>query len=110
MSFDQFTILVKQKYESLKQSDIDKSLCLFPAFSNFTIRVERQIMEGNRVTSYWKMSGLHTGEYVGIAPSGKPATLSGVAVDEVRDGRIIQISNIYDFDAFLVSLKAQLPA
>ena len=109
MSFDQFTILVKKKYEALKQSDIDKSLCLFPAFSNFTIQVERQVVEANRVTSYWKMSGLHTGEYVGIAPSGKTATLTGVAVDEIRDGRIIQISNIYDFDTFLHSLKAQLP-
>jgi predicted ester cyclase len=108
MSSDQLKALARQKYQSFRQSDIDKSLSVFPAFSDFKITVEMQVAEGNKVASYWKMTGVHTGEYLGIPPTGKKATLFGIGIDEDQDGRISEVCNIYDFESFLQRLKAPL--
>jgi predicted ester cyclase len=105
MSIEAYKILARKKYENLKQRDIDKSLTLYPAFSHFEVRVERQVAEGNQVASYWVMRGKHTGEYLGIPPSGRDVMLSGMAIDMINEGKLTEVCSVMDFDGFLQRLK-----
>ena len=104
MSIQEAKLLAKQKYEHFKQSDIDKSLALCPAFTDFKITVEKQIAEGSQVASYWVMRGKHTGEYFGIPPSGRDVMLCGMAIDEVVNGKLAPVCSVMDFQEFLLRL------
>src|SRR5919205_3008505 len=42
--------------------------------------VDDLIAEGDRVVVRWRMLGTHKGDFRGIAPSGRPITLKGVAI------------------------------
>ena len=48
------------------------------------------IAEGNRVVMYFKYSGTHTGEFLGVAPTGKKITLYAIATWHIVDDKIIE--------------------
>jgi predicted ester cyclase len=43
--------------------------------------------DGSKVVSRWKFTGLHNG-MLGLEPNGKPITLTGTAIWEIRDNRL----------------------
>src|SRR5688500_448796 len=108
LSSEEMKALARCKYENYKQSDIDKSLAIFPAFTDFKVTVENQIAEGDLITSHWRMRAIHTGEFLGIAPTGKEVSLAGTTVDLVKDGKVIEYHSTIDFEGFLLRLKSML--
>jgi steroid delta-isomerase-like uncharacterized protein len=48
------------------------------------------IAEGDTVVAYWTNTGKHQGEFMGIPPSGRTVTISGVDVHRLRDGRMAE--------------------
>jgi predicted ester cyclase len=59
-------------------------------YPDLTITIERQIAEGEWVATCYVARGTHRGEWMGIKPTGKVLTYSGVNVDRVVDGRIAE--------------------
>ena len=60
--------------------------------------IEDIIAEGDKVWMYVKGTGTHTGEYLGITPTGKKFTFSGVTIFRVVDSKIVDIeSDVWDF-------------
>ena len=59
-------------------------------YSDLRIAVDRQIAEGDWVVSQITASGTHTGEWIGIKPTGKVLRFTGVNVDRVVGGRIVE--------------------
>jgi steroid delta-isomerase-like uncharacterized protein len=59
------------------------------AFPDLSATVEEQVAEGDKVVSRVTMSGTHQGEFMGIPATGKPFTIPGVSIWEVRDGQLI---------------------
>ena len=59
---------------------------------DFTERklVEQQIAEGEWVATRITARGTHSGEWLGIAPTGRSVAFSGVNWDRVVDGRIVE--------------------
>jgi steroid delta-isomerase-like uncharacterized protein len=62
------------------------------------------VAEGDRVALLWTYSGTHTGEMMGIAPTGKRGEAQGVHFCRVRDGRIIESRNLWNGLSFLQQL------
>ena len=60
------------------------------AFPDLSIRVEAQIAEGDLVTTRWTAVGTNSGEFWGQAPTGKQATVTGITIDQIADGRIVE--------------------
>ena len=50
------------------------------AFSDLHVIIEQQIAEGDLVTSRLTWRGTHTGEFQGIAPTGKQVAVSAVSI------------------------------
>lgn len=57
-------------------------------YHDLRITVEKQIAEGDYVASLITAVGVHKGEWLGIRPTGKEVTFSGVNVDKVVNGLI----------------------
>jgi steroid delta-isomerase-like uncharacterized protein len=63
------------------------------------------VAEGDRVWVRFKATGTHTGEYRGIAPTGKKITIKGIIVLRIVDGKIVEKeSGVYDFLDFYKQL------
>ncbi|WP_419912088.1 ester cyclase [Hoeflea sp.] len=60
------------------------------AFSESRVRVIMQVVEGDLVATRWEFSARHTGDYMGKAPTGKTAVWTGIDIDRVADGRIVE--------------------
>ena len=60
------------------------------AFPDVYLAIEAQVAEGELVTTRWTGRGTHGGELLGIAPTGKQATVTGITIDRIVDGRIVE--------------------
>ena len=59
-------------------------------YPDLTVTVEQQIAEGEYVATCITARGTHQGEWLGIKPTGKVVTYTGVNIDRVVDGRITE--------------------
>jgi steroid delta-isomerase-like uncharacterized protein len=74
---------------------------LFGAFDGLTFwTTEPLIAEGDKVVGRWKGKGVHTGEFAGIAATGKQIAFTGTTIYRVADGKIVEETG--EEDAWLV--------
>jgi steroid delta-isomerase-like uncharacterized protein len=62
----------------------------FTGFPDFRLEIEDMLAEEDRVAVRWTFHGTHTGEFLSIAPTGKPVTMSAVEVNRVVGGRVAE--------------------
>ena len=60
------------------------------AFPDLRLTIEQQVAEGEFVTTRWSARGTHQGDLMGMPATGKEATVTGITVDQIVDGRIVE--------------------
>jgi predicted ester cyclase len=61
------------------------------AFSGTHFSVEEQIAEGESVATRVTLRATHSrGDFQGVAPTGKQITMSGISIERVRNGKIVE--------------------
>lgn len=78
------------------------------AFPDARIMVEHQIAEGEWVATRVTFEGTHLGSYKGIAPTGKKASWSGIAMDRIVGDKVVEMRHEADELGLLRSLGASL--
>ena len=66
------------------------------AFPDVQFTIDEQIAEGDKVVTRWTATGTHKGELAGIPPTGKSSTVTGVTVDRVVAGKIVESRGFFD--------------
>jgi steroid delta-isomerase-like uncharacterized protein len=66
------------------------------AFPDVHFTIDEQIAEGDKVVTRWTASGTHKGELVGIPATGKSSTVTGINVDRIVNGKIVESWGIFD--------------
>lgn len=66
------------------------------AYPDTRFTIEDQIAEGDEVVTRWTGQGTHEGELMGISPTGKQVTVTGIEVDRVSGGKIQETWVNYD--------------
>ena len=66
------------------------------AFPDVHFTIDDQIAEGDKVWTRWTGHGTHTGELLGIPATGKSATVTGIGVDRIVNGKIVESWGIFD--------------
>ena len=74
------------------------------AFPDLTFTVEDLVAEGDRVVARYSGQGTQRGELMGISPTGKHVTLTGIAVRRFVNGRIDETREEYDALGLLYQL------
>ena len=59
-------------------------------YPDYTMKIIRQYSDGDYVISEFIMQGTHKGEFIDIKPSNKILTFSGVDIDKLVNGKIIE--------------------
>ena len=52
--------------------------------------IEDLIAEGDKVVKRWMVRGTHQGELMGILPTGKRVTITGIEILRIADGQIVE--------------------
>ena len=60
------------------------------AFPDLRLTIEQQVAEGEFVTTRWSARGTHQGNLMGMAATGKQATVTGITLDRIVDGRFVE--------------------
>jgi predicted ester cyclase len=91
---------------STKTLDQWKSLVanFHKGFSNVKMEIMQQVAEGDFVCTRWQMTAKHTGEFAGLAPTGKTSTWSGVHTDRYEGGKLVESWVEWDKYSFLEGL------
>lgn len=66
------------------------------AFPDVVFTIEALVAEGDRVTTRWTARGTNTGDFYGRPATGKAITLSGITIQRIEDGRIVEAWVQYD--------------
>jgi steroid delta-isomerase-like uncharacterized protein len=69
------------------------------AFSNIRITVEDVLTEGDKIAARCVFTGTHTGEGIGKPASGRDVTMTGMTWIRLKDGKIVESWNNFDFAA-----------
>lgn len=67
------------------------------AFPNVEVVVEEVIAENDLVAARCSVRGTHQGDHLGIAASHAPVHFTGMAIARIKDGKIIEAWNNFDF-------------
>ena len=76
------------------------------AFPDMMITVDEQIAEGDSVVTRWTARGTHNGELFGIAPTGKEATVTGITINRIIDGKLVEARTNWDTLGLLQQIGA----
>jgi steroid delta-isomerase-like uncharacterized protein len=76
------------------------------AFPDGRITVEQQLAEGDLVATRWSGRGTHEGELMGIEPTGKQVTVSGLTISRLEDGKIVEEFQNWDTFGMMQQLGA----
>jgi steroid delta-isomerase-like uncharacterized protein len=60
------------------------------AFPDLQITIEDQLADGDKVATRWTARGTHTGAFQGIPPTGKRGSMTGIDIDRIADGRVVE--------------------
>jgi steroid delta-isomerase-like uncharacterized protein len=52
--------------------------------------VEDMVAEGDKVAVRWIVEGTHSGELLGIPPTGRPVRISGISIYRLAEGKIVE--------------------
>lgn len=76
------------------------------AFPDLRVTVEDQLCDGNKVVTRYVARGTHRGEFMGIAPTDKPVTVSGIGISCIARGKIAEEWDSYDALGILQQIGA----
>jgi predicted ester cyclase len=58
--------------------------------SNFDLRVEQQVAEGDMVETHWSLRGIHAGALEGVDPTGNPVHVDGQLLSRIVEGKFVE--------------------
>ena len=82
---------------------------LEPFFSDSKIAANEIIGEGDKVVVRWAWSGVHTGEFLGIPPTGRQIAVTGISIHRFADGQFAESWVSYDALGMMMQLTAVGP-
>jgi steroid delta-isomerase-like uncharacterized protein len=92
------------------RSGLKKQVALYrTAFPDLQITIEDTVSEGNKVVIRWKAHGTHRGDLMGIPATGREATLMGISINQIVNGKIVEHRTNWDVLGLMQQLGVMRP-
>jgi steroid delta-isomerase-like uncharacterized protein len=78
------------------------------AFSDRRFTVDQMISEGDTVATRTTLRGTHTGELQGHPPTGKQISTTGLTMERIQDGKIVERWFQFDIPGVLQELGVRM--
>ncbi len=73
--------------------------------SEIHIRVEDSFAEGDKLCVRWSCTGKHTGDGLGVAPTGKTINVTGISILRVAGGKLVEGWQNWDMLAMMEQIN-----
>ncbi|HYT87955.1 MAG TPA: ester cyclase [Gemmataceae bacterium] len=77
------------------------------AFPDLKITVEGIVAEGDDVVVRWSATGMHRGEFLGVAATGKAVSFRGMTWHRYRDGKLFEGWDSWNVGGLMQHLKGE---
>jgi steroid delta-isomerase-like uncharacterized protein len=77
------------------------------AFPDIQYRIDDVIVSGDRIALRWEARGTHQGEYLGVPPTGRAMSYTGITLYEMADGVVTRAWVSADLLSLLRRLKGE---
>jgi predicted ester cyclase len=67
------------------------------AFPNIRVTVDEVIGEGDLIAGRCSVTGQHTGDSLGVAPTQASVEFNGIVMARIHDGKFVEVWNSFDF-------------
>lgn len=74
------------------------------AFTSIRVEIHRTIEEGDLAMAQWTLSAKHTGSFLGVEPTGKQITATGMSIQRFAGGKIVEAWDNWDQLAVMTQL------
>jgi steroid delta-isomerase-like uncharacterized protein len=75
------------------------------AFPDVTVEIDELVEDGDRVAVATTFTGTHNGELMGMAPTGRSVSVTGIDIVRVEDGRIVEHRGLTDIAGLMRQLS-----
>jgi steroid delta-isomerase-like uncharacterized protein len=79
------------------------------AFPDLHTTIEDIVAEGDKVAYRWTAVGTHQGELLGVPPSNNRVELTGITIERIEGGKIVETYNNFDQLGMMRQIEA-IPA
>ena len=76
------------------------------AFPDIVVTVEDTVCEGDKIAARCSVRGKHSGDSLGFAATHNSVEITGIAIVRVKDGKIVEAWNNFDFMTLYKQLGA----
>ncbi|HSG59368.1 MAG TPA: ester cyclase [Woeseiaceae bacterium] len=76
------------------------------AFPDTRYVLDDLIAEDDRVVVHWRLLATQQGEFFGIAATGAPISLQGIAIYRVQDGKLMERWVVYDLYGLIEQVRS----
>lgn len=77
-------------FEFTRESWKATEQALIDALEDVKVEVLDQVLEGDMVATRWTITGTQRREFLGVPPSGKRATVTGITFDRVQNDQVVE--------------------
>ena len=67
------------------------------AYPDLKVTVVDTVVEGDKIAARCRVTGSHDGHGIGVAPTNQPVEFTGMLIVRVRDGKIVEAWNEFNF-------------
>ncbi|MEA2351623.1 MAG: hypothetical protein QOJ14_37 [Thermoleophilaceae bacterium] len=80
------------------------------AFPDLAFTIEECFSDGDLVCTRWTTTATHDGDLMGIPATGRAITGSGITIDRIQDGKVVESWNEWDNAGLMQQLGVGEPA
>lgn len=95
-----------KKYQMGIQGAVDHVVGVRNTYPDIQLKIDQQFSDGDYVITCYTMSGTHTGNWMGIKPTNKTITVTGVNIDRIKEGKIVEHGGAANLLMPLLDIKA----
>ena len=81
---------------------------MLAAFSDRQVTIADQVSDGDKVATRWTATGVHSGPFQGIPATGRQVNLTGISIDRIAGGAVVESWEVTD-DAGLLRQLGVMP-
>jgi steroid delta-isomerase-like uncharacterized protein len=79
-------------------------------FPDLRFTIDDTVSEKDKMVVSWTVAGTHKGEFLGVAPTNKKVSVSGITIHEISNGKILESVAVWDALGLFQQLGLSLSA
>jgi len=72
--------------------------------SEASFSINDMVAEGDKVVTRWTLTAIHSGDFMGVPPTGNRLKMNGIIIDRFIDGKVVEAWEAYDMYGLMKQL------